>query len=202
MIFSICLIMPEMMYMKWGSEFSEIASFTRPPVVYCSSSRNLYDHRHTHGAELCFLCGDQTRELFQYNRAIAGSFQKCETLPHSTFNLQCIHKAQLQERELSSHLSMPWIFTTAREVSQVQLPYQSCTVSARRQYATSGLVERGRRRHGIWTSLERSRSRRWGGRWDAKTRNQGSQGSCVQSLSPSLGLKGPPIYLPNHNPPT
>ena len=64
MIFSICLIMPEMMYMKWGSEFSEIASFTRPPVVYCSSSRNLYDHRHTHGAELCFLCGDQTRELF------------------------------------------------------------------------------------------------------------------------------------------
>ena len=143
------------------------------------------DSRTIDGAESLFLYG----VLLRFNRAIVGSF---ESLPRTL----CIHKAQLQERELSSPNPMPWISTTAREASQALPQYQSCTVSARRQCATSGLEERGRRRHGIWTRLERSRSGRWGGRWDAKTRNQGSREAYVQSPIPFLGLTK---YLPNRN---
>ena len=85
MIFSICLIMPEMMYMKWGSEFSEIASFTRPPVVYCSSSRNLYDHRHTHGAELCFLCGVNSSNI-TVRLLVPSRNARLSRTVHSIFN--------------------------------------------------------------------------------------------------------------------
>ena len=46
-----------------------------------------------YGAEVAFLCGDKKRELqlLQFNPAIFGSFQKCETLLH-TFNLHRLHK--------------------------------------------------------------------------------------------------------------
>ena len=101
------------------------------------------------------------------------------------------HTSRFPKRGLSSHNPMHWIFTITREASQVLPYYQSCMVSARRQFATSGLVGHGRRRHGIWTILGPIQPRKWGGRLDAKTLNQGSREACA--LLPNFVLCKPLI---------